>query len=592
MNFPADIGKFIVEEENAYKTQRIEVSDNNDWNMSDHIRISTSMKLGKFIYSSNNLETKQAKRNIILPILRLRYRLEDTDVKDIILYVDDPEKSHLSFLVKKYWEDVFLLENDFDTFLDKAHRDPIDFGGGLVKDAFLPEVIPLQRIAFCDQTNILGGSIALKYNFSPDELRLRAKEGWGDIKKGADISIERLIGLAKSEKKSFAQSGTAVNKTTGKNIEVYVVRGEMPASYLTGEENTGEEKMVNQLQICAFYTNEDNKKVYQTLYRSKETKQVYKFYNPDEVFNRGLGIGGVEEIFDAQMWIDFAQKAKHDMLEGASKTLPWTDDDAFASRNKIKDMDNLEWSVAAKGSQIGLLPTASPNINLFTQAFQEWEQYADKVGGRTDALSGQQPAAGTSSRLQERVVFEGKGLHDYRRGRFAKFIEEVIRDWIIPRIAREITKGKKFLATLTADEMQFVFERVSENRAARTQMEDVLNGKIPEDLNVLKQQELDKLTKQGNQHVLEIMQDELKDVKLNVKITISGKQKDLSIVVDKLMLMVRQYLQTPQMAQDPFAMKLIQRVFEASGLPMEDMVQIPRVMPQLAPSAQPAGAIA
>lgn len=591
MNFPATIGEFITTEETAYKTQMIEVSDNNNWNMYEHIRVSFSMKLGKFIYSSNDLQTKQAKRNIILPILRLRYRMQDIDVKEITIYVDDPERSNLSFLIKKYWEDVFLIENDFDSFLDRMQRDPIDFGGGLVKKGFMPEVTPLQRIAFCDQTNVLGGPIALKYNFSPDELRLKAKEGWGDTKRGADVSLETLINLSKKEKSSVSESGSNKNQITGKNIEVYVVRGEMPDTYLRAEENTGEEKMVNQLQIVAFYTNEENQKVYQTLYKSKETEKAYKFYNPDEVFGRGLSIGGVEELFDAQMWTDFAQRAKHDMLENASKVLPWTDDDAFASRNKIKDMSNMEWSVLTKGSQVGLLPNASPNINLFTQTAQEWEQYASRVGGNTEALSGQQPRAGTSSRLQERVVFEGKGLHEYRKGIYAKFIEEVIRDWILPRMAREIVKGRKFLTTLTADETQFVFERVSENRAAHAVMDAIFDGKTPEDPAVLKQLELDKLTKQGNQHLFEILQDEFKDLKLNVKITIANKQKDLSMVVDKLMNMVSQYLNSPQMMQDPFAMKLMERVMEAAGVPMEDIVRIPRMMPQMGQQVQPAAGV-
>ena len=592
MNFPANIGEFITSEETAYKTQTIEVSENNNWNMYEHIRLSFSMKMGKFLHSSNDLQTKQAKRNIILPILRLRYRMQDIDVKEITIYVDDPERSDLSFLIKKYWEDVFLIENDFESFLDRMQRDPIDFGGGLVKKGFMPEVVPLQRIAFCDQTNVLGGPVGLKYNFSPDELRLKAKEGWGDVKRGADVSLETLIDLAKKEKSSVSESGSNKNQITGKNVEVYVVRGEMPDAYLRGEDNTGEEKMVNQLQIVAFYTNEENQKVYQTLYRSKETGKVYKFYRPgDEVFGRALDIGGVEELFDPQMWTDFAQRVKHDMLENASKVLPWTDDDAFASRNKIKDMSNMEWSVVSKGSQMGLLPNASPNIQLFTQTAQEWEEYANKVGGNMPVLSGQTPHAGTSSRLQERLVLEAKGLPEYRKGIYAKFIEEVIRDYILPRMAQEIVKGRKFLTTLTADETQFVFERVSENRAAYAQMEAVLNGKIPEDLAILKQQELDKLTKQGNQHLFEILQDEFKDVKLNVKITIANKQKDLSIVVDKLMKMVGQYLSSPQMMQDPFAMKLMERAMEAAGVPMEDIVRIPRTMPQMpaqAGTGQPA----
>ena len=587
MNFPATIFSFITQEESAYKTQEIEVSDNNFFQMSDHIRISTSMKYGKFIDSTNELKFKQAKRNIILPILRIRYRLEDVEVKDIVLYVDDPERSHLSFLVKKYWEDVFLIENDFDTFLDRMHRDPIDFGGGLVKEDFLPEVIPLQRIAFCDQTDILAGPIGLKYNFSPDELRAKAKQGWGDSKNGATISVNDLIRIAKKEKNPASQHEGNKNKTTGKNVEVYVVRGEMPKAYLGDQDNIGDdEELVNQLQIVAFYENENNRE-FQTLYRKKETKQVYKFFNPEEVFGRALGVGGVEELFDAQMWTDFAQIAKNDMLKAASKVILQTTDEAYANRQKITDMENMEITVTKDGGEIRQIPNGSPNIQLFTQAFQEWESYANDLGGRTDALSGKQPPAGTPFRLQERVVFEGRGLPEYRRGRYAKFIEEVIRDWILPRIEKEILKGKKFLANLTADEMQFVLERVSANRAAKAQLEAVLDGRIPENFEILKQQEQQRILQQGNQQPLEILQEELKDIKLKVKISISNKQKDLSMMADKLTNVVKEYLATPQMREDPFALKLIQRIMEASGLPMEDLAMAPAPRIQNQTSGEP-----
>src|SRR3990167_2007529 len=227
--------------------------------------------------------------------------------------------------------------------------------------------------------------------------------------------------------------------------------------------------LINQVQIVAFYRDENGKKGV-TLYKSKEMEEVYKFFNAEEIYNRALGFGGVEELFDAIIWSNFAEIAKKDMLKAASKIIPWTTDDNLVNRQKIKNMDNLEWINLAEGKQIGLVPTGSPNIQLFTQSLQEWENHAREIGGATEALLGKQPPAGTPFRLQERVVFEGKGLHEYRQGKYAKFLEEVLRDWIIPQIAREIVKGKKFLATLSADEMQWLSDKIAVNRAAKAQI--------------------------------------------------------------------------------------------------------------------------
>ena len=451
MNYPKDIFAYITQEENAYKTENVNIFDNYSWNMAYHIQMSVSFKLGKFVVATNDPQTKDPFRNIVLPILRLRYRAEDIDVKDIVLYVENPEKQHLSFLIKKYHDDVFTVENDLDSFFDKAKEEKIDLGGCLVKKGqkAVPEVIHLQEIAFCDQTDIMGSPIGLRFNLSPGKLRAKAKQGWGDPKNGATISIEDLLELSTREKDPAGTKASQENKTPGSNIEIYVVRGTLPESYL--KDKGKEDELVDQVQIVAFYKGKKGRHG-NILYRAKEVEGVYKFHNPEELYNRALGIGGVEELADSQIWTNYAEIHKTKMLRAASKVVFQTTDESFSNRNKIKDMENLEVVVTREGTNVGQIPTGSPNIQLFTQSLVEWEAHARELGGATDPLLGKQPPAGTPFRLQERVVFEGKGMHEYRRGKFGKFIEEIYRDWIIPHISREIVKGKEFLTSLSADE--------------------------------------------------------------------------------------------------------------------------------------------
>src|SRR3990167_8970392 len=137
------------------------------WNMYTHLVQSFNLKNGWFIDASNDLKTKHPFKNIITQILEFRYSAEDRDVKDILLYIEDPEKHHLSFLVKKYWENVFIVENDIDTFIDDIVEEKVDFGGCLVEKGIgaVPRAVGLREIAFCDQTDILGGPIGFKFNF-------------------------------------------------------------------------------------------------------------------------------------------------------------------------------------------------------------------------------------------------------------------------------------------------------------------------------------------------------------------------------------------------------------------------------------------
>lgn len=580
--YPDTIFDFIIQSEGQYNTGEVQVAENWPFQMKEHLLVSFLFKHGKFWSVTNSLQYKQPFRNIILPILRLRYRAEDIDVKDIVFYVEDQQKQHLSFLIKKYWDDVFSIENDIDYFIDRAKEEKIDYGGCLVKkgkDA-VPEVISLHQIAFCDQTDILSSPIGLKFNFSPSKLREKEALGWGNKANGADVTIEELIYLATDNKDVAALQGEQ-NKVIGKNIEVYVVRGSLPESYLNGKGDT----VINQVQIVAFYHDKSGKKGV-TLFKKKDIENVYKFHNPEEIFGRALGFGGVEELFDSQIWTNFAEIAKKDLLKAASKIIPWTTDPALTSRQKINDMENMEWISLEEGKQIGLVPTGSPNIALFTQSLTEWENHARDLGGASDPLLGKQPPAGTPFRLQERVVFEGKGLHEYRKGKYAKFLEEVLRDWVIPQMRKDILKGKKFLATLSTDEMQIISEQIAENRANKEIIEDVLNGKPLRDKEALKQKFMAEFRKRGNKKWIEILRDDFKDVEIKIKINIAGKQKDLVAMTDKIVNILRFVFSNPQgfqqVMQMPGMAKAFNDILEFSGLSPVDFAGFQATLPALA----------
>src|SRR3990167_5051627 len=357
MVFPDSIFQYIVAEETSYKTREITLAENWSWNMSQHLSLSFHMKFGKYLNASNDPRTKQPYQNIILPILEFRYAAEDRDVKDIIFETEDPEKQHLSLLIKKYWDDVFTVENNLDDLIDDLIEEKVDFGGCLVKKGAgaVPEAIPLQSIAFCDQTDILSGPIGFKFNFSPKALKAKAKLGWG--KNGT--TIDELITLATKDKDvPDAQTGQK-NFTPGKNIEVYVVRGSLPENYL--DDKNSDEELVNQIQVVAFYTDKEGRQGV-TLYKSKETESVLKLHIPKKIYGRGLGWGGVEALLDPQIWANFAEIHKNNLLQAASKLKYFTDDEGYANRQKVRNMENEEITTIDRESKYGIrqIPNGSP----------------------------------------------------------------------------------------------------------------------------------------------------------------------------------------------------------------------------------------
>lgn len=577
-NAPQSIYDFIKREEVNFALP-IPINDAWNWNFRNHVRLSTLYKNSQF--STGNTEAERDHKpfkNIIRPILNLRYRAEDIDVKDVILYVDNPDNYHLSFLVKKYHDDVFVLEHDLDTYFDKLKESKIDFGGGLSKKTKdpKPEVVPLQSIAFCDQTDILSGPIGIKHYFSPDQLMDMERFGWGDESNGATISLKDLIILSRTGKQRDARDG-GIAQTPGKYIEVYEVHGNMPESFLNSDADPWSEKYITQLQIVAYYKNMEGEDEGVTLFKVKEKENPFKFVTSDEIYGRALGFGGAEELFDNQVWTNYSEIQMKGMLDAASKVLIRTTDPGVAQKHPtgLKNLDNLEVIEHAPNTEVSQVDTFPRNIQLFNQAVNEWWTHAQTMGGATDALLGETPPSGTPFRLEGLVTQQGQGLHSYRRGKYAKHLEEIYRDWIIPEITKKITQGATFLSELTNEELQYVADCVVRNEAKSFETERVLRGEQIDPLltEAYKTEVREAFLKAGNKRFIKILKDELKGFALKVKINIAGKQKDLAAAVDKIGNVMRFLFSTydPQTKQfaaleDPKMAKLLNQILEYSGL--------------------------
>lgn len=565
----SDIYSYIKHQESQF-SQDIVVIDGWAWGMKEHIRRSILYKHGKFALGDNDYS--RPNKNIVGPLLNLRYRAEDIDVKDIAIYVNNKDKYHLSFLIKKYHDEVYVKEKQLDVFLDEVKEEKIDFGGVLIrKSSNGPVYESLETIAFCDQTDILTGPIGFKLAYSPEELWAMEKQGWGNEKNGATITIDELIELAEESKDVNADS-TIQNNTPGKYIEIYRVHGVLPTSYLVDNENTIKERYTRQIHIVAFYQNKQGEKQGVTLYRAKEFENPFKVHlSGKKIKNRALAYGGIEELFDPQIWTNYSEIRKKEMLDAASKVVFQTTDEAYASRNKIKDLENLEVTVTREGTTISQIPNGSPNIQLFNQWLNEWQSHAQITSAATDALLGKSPTSGTPFALQNLITQQGQGLHDYRRGKYATFIEEIYRDWIIPDIAKKIVNGAKFLATLDVDELTYVANCVARNSTNKMLKDKILNNEnipTPEEIDAFRAQARENFMQNGNKQFIEILKDEFKELiaSLSVEVNVAGKQKDLQAVVTKLTNVFREVIKNPQILENPKAAKVFNKLIEYSAL--------------------------
>lgn len=589
-----DIFSFIKAEESKFLTDEVQVGDNFFWNFRKHVQLIFHLKNGVFFTGAN--DWMRAFKNIMEPILELSYWTEDLEVKDVVFFIEGEDDKALSFLVKKYHDEVYTHEHDLDAMFDEITESDLDYGGVLVqKGKDRPEILQLNSVAFCDQTDILGGVIGFKFNFSPAKLRSMSKSGWGEESNGATISIEDLIVLATTKKDAIGTLSGTANDASGKSIEVYIVRGDMPEHYL--KDNNDMEYYCPQVQIVAFYTDKDSNKTGVTLYRKKGDNEDLKFFTSKAVFQRALGRGVGERLVGPQIWTNFLQIHKTNMLEAGSKVPLVTDDPTYTQKNKIQDMETLEVTVIEDGKTIKQVPTmAIANIQMFGNEINEWYAFAQTAGAANDPLMGVEAASGTTFRGQERTVAQGRGPHDRRKGKRAKYVEAIYRWSIIPEIIKEITKGKKFLASLSTEELTWVADQMV-TKQVNKRIKDMIikENKMPntEEQNVMMQVAKEAFLKKGNKHLIEILKDEFKDVALNLGISVAGKQKNLADLSDKLLSIFQFVFQNPQgflqAMQIPALAKSFENILEASNLSIGDFSSLIQPMKQQAPQSQPEG---
>ena len=593
--FTAEQGVFsyIRAEENAYQIP-VKISDGYSWSMPRHIKLSTLYPLSQYENAGGERPFKQ----IIQPILNMQYRSEGFDVKDILLFVNDKKNNHKSFLVKKYYE-KYVREHDLDTVIDDSIESYVDMGGTLIKmvDGKLPESVPLNRIAFCDQTDILSGPLCEKLSLSPDQLKDMESLGWGSEKNGATITIDELISISNSYKIVDPQNSPTA--TPGKYIEIYELHGTLPDRWLDKEGYEGKEnKFTRQLQIVSFYNNPDREKQWVCLYKGKESKQIYDIEKRvKKIYGRALGMGGAEELFESQIGVNFDTITKREMLEAASKVLLYTTDKQFAKRQNLKDADNLSLYHLEDGKVLGQVNTTPVNIRLFDESIREWEDSARSIGAANESIMGEQPNSGTPFKLQELVTAESHSFHEYKKGKLAKFWEKIHRNSIIPNLVKEINKGSEFLATLDLNEMQEIVDRFVTNKVNDVLKERVLSGEaIQEGEKEVMKEKMRTDFMGSNKKFLNLVKDELKDIAVDIEINIVGKQKNLAQTTDKLVNVFKQMASTynPQTGtfaifDDPRMSKIFDNIIEYSGLsPMDFFAPSKPQAPQATPQGNPA----
>lgn len=521
--------------------------------------------------------------DIVTPILNVAFRSEGFDVKDIVPYVDDADNSYKSFVIKKM-HPRWARQVGMDTFIDDLVETSVIYDLVLVKNVndYLPEVVDLKTIAFCDQTNIMAGPICIKHQITVADL-LEYKDKWDNI------AIEMAIKLGK-EDISNNIVGDQVGKAPSKYIDVYELVGHLPEYWLDPE---GEMyKYTPQRWYVGFYTSNEGQKQGLTFFKGKEKplNKVFKALKVDRIRSKGRACGKsiVESLFEEQVWANYdAQKIK-EILDSAFNLI--ITDSTELGNQKLTTLKKNTILKQNKGDNTQLFTSNLGNLTAFNNDKAELEQRARVKGSASDPALGINPVSGTPLGTTQTVIQEGQGIHQYRQGKIATFFaDELYADWILEWLTSDLLKGGKFSEELSLDEMLEIGETIAKNKAETKVKELILDGKI---VDQSEKQSLIDFYKQefmqgGNRKFFEYFKDDFKDIPIDVFVNIKGKQRYMAQNADKMTNILREVLRNPQaFKQIPGIGKVFNQMIEESGLSPIDFTQIVSETPTQ-PNQQP-----
>jgi hypothetical protein len=565
---------YIISQENNFKIEKVPVTNSYEWNFKEHISRCTNVASGHFHLGKN--DGLRPYDDIVTPIVDVAFRSEGFDVKDIIPYVNNSDFYNYSMIVKKY-HPQWARKNELDTFIDEVVESSIIYDLVLIKNVndARPLVVPLQEVAFCDQTDIMSGAICLKHQYTISDLQ-SYKGKWNDNK------IDECITMAKASKK-ISMANDKVTKTPSKYIECYELHGMFPETWLKTDGDP--QKYVDQMHIVTFYTDSENQKHGITLYSGKDKKlsDVFKTLKIDTVrsFGRAAGRSIVERLFEPQTWNNYSAIKLKGMLDSAVNLFQ-TDSEEFGNQklSKIKEATILKHE---PGKPITRVDGNLQNVPAVQSYQAQNTNSARTLGNASEAMLGKNPAAGTPFALQNLVIQQGEGIHEYRRGKIATFFADVLYpDWILQFMVNDLDKGQEFSEILTLEEMQQVLEPMTANYVEDKKKELILSGQqvTDRDVEIMKLQYIDAFKKGGDRKFFKDFKDTFKDLPIKVFVNVAGKQKYMAENADKISKLLMQIIANPgAFSQIPGIAKGFNELLENSGMNPIDFTAITKTVP-------------
>ena len=590
------LGGVVRKMENDYINNSTTTSKYIDWSMYEDI-----CKIEAYANSKHTSGDKDAMDrdkpffNIVTAAENIWFRATDIDRKNIRIKSPYQKDIIASFLATAKLHEWMNKEN-FGMFLNKWGRSLARYGSSVVK--FVPQDGKL-HCKVMSWGNLIVDVVDFNNNIVIEKIELTEAQLQKRVEThGYDKEMVEALCDAKASRTTLDRQQ---KDTKSDYIKLYEVHGEMPLSYLTGNEED-EDTYVQQMHVISFVGKGRGKFDDYTLVAGREKKNPYMITHLIEEDGQTLAIGAVKHLFEAQWMMNHSAKLIKDQLDLASKLIFQTSDGNFVGQNALTAIQTGDIMIHAENQPLTQLQNNSHDITAIQNYASQWKVLSQEITSTPDSIAGNTMPSGTAYRQVAILNQESHSLFEIMTENKGLYIEEMMREYIIPFLKTQLDTKDEVKATLSdygVEKMNTLFIKDETNRITKKLiLEPLLKGELaPQvDTDMVQQHVQNSLELQGEDRYFvpddtgdKTWKDIFEDFEWNCIVEVTAENTDKEATLTTLNTVLQTIAGNPMILQDPNAKMIFNKILEETGRisPLEIQTAKQAPQPQMQPPTAP-----
>lgn len=598
-NLDKDIFSAVVEQREDFTRNEIEIVSGLTFNQYETIK-----KIHKYYNSHydisdyediDGVKRKKVFHNMGKWRCDVASKMIDLDVKDMQLISNNPESDLVVDILEKEFK-AWMKKTSFGQILNQISHDLPIYGSVVlrkIKDG--AQVVDLRNF-FIEQAapSIKDAAyVMIKHYMTPGQLR--KKIGVWD---GVETVIEKYCGNI--PKDSYDDEKSSLPGVGSPYAEIWETWQEVPLNWFTGkesDENTYVDSHWILAGISPVYGEKKNDLIGYSgivLFKEQITKRPFSEVHYNRTNGRWLGIGVIEDTFEAQRRKNKLEDQREKSLALSSLIAFQTRDYSVAS-NLINDVDDGD--VIPVKSALERIPTELRNIPEFDRASQEIENLADRLTFSYDVIRGEAtPSTATAFAVQTQLS-QASSIFEYKRENIELFLNEFIPEFGFPDFKKAMKKSHPFRYSGSPEQVDNMREQILTIYLRGKILDFILkNLRVPTAQEVAGLKEvltLEMKRRDGNKIWMTVVENFFKDADYNVDLVIGGgENRNIMTQLQNSQNILAMIVRYPDSMTNPVVRALIFQMMRGIGMnPAEvellEQRQVEKIATAATPTPQP-----